>query len=184
MEDWIFENPNSVTICGGIRKVEGWIGRQIKVPSGIIDLLGYCRSETLLWPVVIELKNTEFTQASILQVCRYSYDITKICDEYMNMELIRTGDRDNIKIWSNPVKIVIAKGQPSSQIQFEADSVDVLLKNFEVAYTGKVSGSYYFNEEYQEKEKSIILNLLNTGIFDTSKYAKEPEKISSGAENG
>lgn len=69
LENYLIENPPQ----GEYMTIKGWIGRQVRVPSGIIDLLGY--GDGCVW--VIELK-LEFCREAIPQVCRYAADIERI----------------------------------------------------------------------------------------------------------
>lgn len=126
IEDWLWENPGAIQFEG--MKIEGWLGRQVSVPSGVIDLLGYCDAidYSELHPIVVELKNTEFTQAAILQVCRYAADID---------EAVR-----HVPEWCETIRVVIAKGTPSDQLIYEANAVDVKLRSFEVNYAISISG--------------------------------------------
>lgn len=132
IENWLWDNPNELTI-GTFHNVTGWIGRQIKVPSGIIDLLGYYINDEIAWPVVVEIKNTQFTQSSILQVCRYAYDIENVIDYSKNFE--------NKMNWSHVSKIVVALGNPGRQLLYEAESVQVVLHSFNIDCTFSISGA-------------------------------------------
>ena len=145
IEDWLWENPGAIKIDGV--KIEGWLGRQVAVPSGVIDLLGYGdHSEySALQPIIIELKNTEFTQAAILQVCRYAADIDAAVS--------------SMEAWFVPIKIVVAKGTPSDQLLYEASAVDVKLCSFEVNYAISISGWWGWKNEVikrnEEKNKQL-----------------------------
>lgn len=164
IEDWLWENPT--TLFEGVK----WLGRQIVVPSGIIDLLGYFNDSDCdcLRPIVIELKNTEFTQASILQVCRYAADINSAID--------------SLPGWDNEVaKVVIAKGAPSAQLLYEADAVDVSLCTFNVEYSISVSNMWGWKDEAikrdEEKNKQLGIAMFLSITQSKQKHEVPPDLI-------
>ena len=158
IEDWLYENPEKLRFGWGIsHNVKEWIGRQIIVPSGIIDLLGIFTSHNRTGFVVVEIKNTEFTQSSILQVCRYASDIQCIALDYS----VETNDR----FFDDVYKGVVAKGEPSNQLMFEANSVNVQLLNFYVNYEMVFDEGYEFTSEFKKENKNIIDNLKYSKDF-------------------
>ena len=158
IEDWLYENPEKLRFGWGIsHNVKEWIGRQIIVPSGIIDLLGIFTSHNRTGFVVVEIKNTEFTQSSILQVCRYASDIQCIALDYS----VETNDR----FFDDVYKVVVAKGEPSNQLMFEANSVNVQLLNFYVNYEMVFDEGYEFTSEFKKENKNIIDNLKYSKDF-------------------
>jgi hypothetical protein len=158
IEDWLYENPDKLRFGWGIsHNVKEWVGRQVKVPSGIIDLLGIFTSSNRTGFVIVEIKNTEFTQSSILQVCRYASDIQNIALDYS----IETNDR----FFDDVCKVVVAKGKPSNQLMFEANSVNVQLVNFFVNYEMFFDEGYEFTSEFKKENKNIIDNLKESKDF-------------------
>ena len=83
LEDYIFNHPDCIKTYSGNNV--NWIARQLRVPSGIIDLLGYMLADGgRPWPVVAELKSVPLTSGAIAQVCRYAgniYDILLLHDQ-------------------------------------------------------------------------------------------------------
>lgn len=149
IEDYLFENPSDVHLAAW--SITEWIGRQIRVPSGIIDLFGFIKIDTRLVPVVVEVKNTEFTQASILQVCRYGADIQSALE--------RVCFEENSE-WSDHIfKIVVAKGSPSPQVLIEAESVNVYLLSFCVDYSISTVGGWSLGVGYYKKYSDGIKQL-------------------------
>jgi len=73
IEQWLWENPGAVQIdiWGSQDCVDVWIGRQVAVPSGVIDLLGRTADGTI---VVVEVKNTQIQSGALTQVRRYTFD--------------------------------------------------------------------------------------------------------------
>lgn len=167
IEDWLLENPHEIKICYSEYNIEAWIGRQVKVPSGVIDLIGYINGPKNLWPVIVEIKNSEFTQASILQVCRYAADIQSALN---NVSYEENNE------WSDEViKIVIAKGTPTSQIQFEADAVNVRLMSFYAQYSLKLEGEWSWNKEFRN-QRSIEIDELAQKYFRPKKDLQKAEQ--------
>lgn len=119
LEDWLYKNPSAIGISQ-------WIGRQIDLPSGRLDLIGINSSGCV---VVVELKAVPIDSSAILQCCRYAKDIAHI--------------------WgSEPDKVVIGVGQPPSVIQHEADSVDVEL--ISVGFEFSFEGPWRFTEQAEQ----------------------------------
>lgn len=78
IEDYLFDNPNQVEIVKhrfGQQRVEKWIARQFRVPSGILDLLGITSKGK---PVVVEVKLGAIDAKALAQVSRYAEDIGNI----------------------------------------------------------------------------------------------------------
>lgn len=75
IEDYLFDNPESVSfyfIKEYPFRVARWIGRQVSVPSGIIDLFGITEQGA---PVVVEVKLGAIDGKAIAQCARYAEDL-------------------------------------------------------------------------------------------------------------
>lgn len=70
IEDFLWEHPGEVQfVQDGVRHmVTAWIGRQYKVYTGVIDLLGWTDTGNL---AVVEVKNVPISASAITQVLRY-----------------------------------------------------------------------------------------------------------------
>lgn len=170
IEDWLFENPKSLSFgYRGWYQMNKWLGRQVKVPSGIIDLLGVVKHDDRYGLVVVEIKNTQHTQSSLLQVSRYAGDITKIAQD-LNY-------KTNEMVFDTVLKVVVGIGQPTNQLQFEADSIEVYLVSFEVNYELSVSGSWNFDEAFRNKNSIEIDNLSNDAMFKNIIESDVPKSI-------
>jgi hypothetical protein len=145
IEDWLYENPQSL----GVRK---WIGRQFHVPSGIIDLLGVNEYN---YPVVVEVKNVEIDADAILQVCRYAKDIQGIVSE-------KTNDGPFFYV----TKIVVGRGGISSELQYEANAVNVAVMSFQVELSLSVSGPWRFTQEKMVSDYEMLLKILDNPAMD------------------
>ena len=126
LEDFLFENPRELG-------VSEWIGRQVKVPSGIIDLLGKDRN---LGVVVVELK-VEFDKSALLQVCRYAADIERA------MKLRCTAGDEDIFVF----KAVVASGKIDNQLFFEAQALGVQL--YQVRPHFRIGSQVDWTDEYK-----------------------------------
>lgn len=170
IEDWLWKNPDKLTFGPDRKyKVDRWIGRQIIVPSGIIDLLGICKFSGWTIFVLVEIKNVDFSQSAILQICRYAADIREIAEDLSY--------NDNIKFNENIIKIIVGKGQPNSQLLFEANAVDVQLINFYVNYEISISDQWVFSDDEIDRQKKIIDKFKNNKEILNLQEADVPEEI-------
>jgi hypothetical protein len=161
IEEWLYQNPGSIHTSWG--KLTKWIARQYIIPSGRIDLLGMMEHETFSHLVVVEVKNTEFTTDALCQVVRYAGDIKDI--------------QCSLTDWQNEFvqKILIAKGQPSNEIQFAADAMDVDLYSFDVHYSLAISGAWGWQQETRETHRKTKEELSHDKIFSFLKPQSEVE---------
>lgn len=75
IEDYLFDNPGEVSFYFLKEypfRIARWIGRQVSVPSGIIDLLGITEQGA---PVVVEVKLGAIDGKAIAQCARYAEDL-------------------------------------------------------------------------------------------------------------
>ena len=148
IEEWLWENPTEVPCHGG--NVKKWLARQYHVPSGIIDLLGMTEDGELC---VVEVKNTEINADAMTQVSRYAMDLTIAAIPW----------KDTYEV---PVhKTVVFKGGVNSEIQFEADALDICLVSFYVELELTIKGPWTWTKDHYEKLKSAYLEISNNEIF-------------------
>lgn len=123
IEEYLYRNPAAVpgSWMSG-QRVDRWLARQLRVPSGIIDLLGMCSGyrETL---VVVEVKNVDVTPSALTQVCRYAADISGIGYHALNGRV----DGDS---WD--VHKVVVGPSIDDQVFIEASAVGVQFVKFDV----------------------------------------------------
>ncbi len=165
LEEYIYANPQLVTMPFSESPVDEWIGRQFHVPSGIIDLLGVTGNKCL---VVVELKNTQFASNHITQVCRYAKDIEEIA-HYSNIAN------------ETPYKLLIGTYEPSSEIITEAKAVDTYIKTIDVEYSMKIGGIWRFSQEHEEErfEKLIEISKMNEFVSLASQNDAEESEVES-----
>jgi len=168
IEDWLYENPTKLDL-GFNRSIKKWIGRQVQVPSGRIDLLGIYEFSGHTALVVVEIKNVEFSQSAILQVCRYAFDLESISSDYS----YRTENRISDQV----IKIVIARGTPSNQLLQEAESVNVRLMSFDVSFELSISGEWAFNRDVYKQNKEQLDKIAESNIFTQLLDDEVPENI-------
>ena len=150
IEDWLYENPNSLNVCGRWT-VDKWIGRQYKVPSGIIDLLGVAKAKYGDGYVyfVVEVKNVDVTPDALTQVCRYSQDIRRI--------LFEAAESSGLEYWKTDFepsifKIVIAPIESlDSKVMFEASALNVIVISCEANLTIKIGGHFHWTDEKRKQ---------------------------------
>lgn len=132
LEDWLYEEPDALGLDG-----LGWIGRQVTVESGIIDLIGIIEADCPYIKdtvVIVELKAVPLTGDAILQVCRYAIDVRMVF-----------GGLCHIK------KIVISVGDIPDKLQMSADECQVELRSVRPHFT--ISGCWDWRHEFIEKRR-------------------------------
>lgn len=139
IEEFLWKNPESLFDSARNPFVKSWLGRQVALPSGIADLVGVNRVNSL---VVVEVKNTPITSEALAQVCRYSYDLENIESHLFDYTETRP-------VW----KIVVGSGKHENKIQFEADALSIILITFDVRLTLDLSGPYHWSREFGEELK-------------------------------
>lgn len=80
VEEWLYRNPAMFEKGAGdfFRDFE-WVGRQLRIPAGIIDLLG-CYTNPLGHNglLVVEVKRGRIEESAITQVCRYAESLDEV----------------------------------------------------------------------------------------------------------
>lgn len=143
IEDYLFGNPGDIDI-GGHGNVEKWIKRQMKVPSGIIDLLGVTNDRTI---VVVEVKNVPIDSSALAQVSRYALDVRCIKDYIFT----RLGETDWV-INPHIVKVVVGKSI-DHRVMLEAESMGVHVITFEVNLSINASRVAWPDTYIDERER-------------------------------
>ncbi len=130
MEDYLYNNPRIVNLPG-LGSVKEWIGRQITVASGVIDLVGIFEDGRV---IVVELKNRDIVSQDLCQVTRYASDIDQILS--------------NCDSLYRAITVIIFKGEeiPNS-VLMESTALCISLMSFKVMLTGFVSGPWHFTKE-------------------------------------
>jgi len=145
LEDFIFKCPNILSGHEeGLFKVKKWIGRQYRVPSGIIDLLAINEYGHVL---IIELKNVPFDASHLTQLSRYASDI----DEAYSYE-----DTPTPII----IKLLVGIKEPPLKLLTEANSLGIHIKTFEFNTEIRVSNRWVLNDEYYNKRDTCLKNLF------------------------
>lgn len=129
-----------------------WLGRQVSVASGIIDLLGVEYGHPPHAPFsfynffVIELKAVPLTSKHIAQVCRYGADVESVFPwELHGMCCTR--------------KVLIGPSGITDQLIYEADAMDVELYTF-------TSGMEFHGPHYIDPDRSEYGRNVNTAMFN------------------
>lgn len=158
LEDYLFGHPEALRTFSG-NKVSGWIARQFRVPSGIIDLLGYVKvGENRNWPVVVELKSVPMTASALTQVCRYSRDVYNV--------LVQRNDYYVQYPETIIYKMVIAPSEgPSNELIYEANALNVSLYTFEPKFDLKIGGPWRFTREKNEDDRNTIGEISRNPLF-------------------
>lgn len=169
IEEYLYRNPGAVPgswVSG--HRVDRWLARQFRVPSGIIDLLGMCAGyrETL---VVVEVKNVDITPDALTQVCRYAADITSIGHHALD-------GRVNGNSW-NVHKVVVGPNI-DNQVFVEASAVGVQFVKFDVRLS-LGTRAIGWNDDYvdgvEEKYKKLSGNEVFSPFIEAAVLRSEAE---------
>lgn len=170
LEDWFFKNPNMFAettdcACGDFY----WVGRQIQVPSGIIDLLGICGCRSHYPTVyVVELKAEKLRSSAIGQVVRYSHDIG---------QAMEVAAEDGIYLLS---KWCIGVGRIDDAVQYEANAVGVSLITVEPTFA--VRGPWGWTETRESEDEKQTTHLGKSLIEHVKNVCVPMEKMRLMAE--
>ncbi len=147
LENWLWENVDELQSFD----IEYWLSRQYKVPSGIIDLLGVTGEGNI---VIVELKNHVPDASALTQVSRYAKDIERILHARgmftVSIYKIVMGVFDNIP----------------SQLQFEANALDVFIQSMHIEFEIKINGVWAWTEDHSDKLSEEYQRLAKDVIFD------------------
>jgi hypothetical protein len=171
LESYLFENPRLVELPYSQEPIKEWFGRQLQVPSGIIDLAGITESNNI---AVVELKNSEFKSSHITQVCRYASDI----EQAMNI----AGLIEEPFVY----KLLIGTYEPDTQIIKEADSVNVSIFTISVEYDLKIGGRWHFSDKYENECREKLSKIaqmdpfVKLAVISQAKFAAEAEDKKNG----
>lgn len=138
LEDWLYANPEAIG-------VEEWIGRQLLLPSGILDLVGITDVDCPGYLLLVELKSVPLKSSAITQVCRYAADLEKLPG------VVEVS------------KLCIGTGQVSDELLYAAQAVDVELRSVEPSFS--VSGSWSFTDAKRERDRLIRKKLACENLW-------------------
>lgn len=155
IEDWLWENPGAVTVrdYAGPVRIFKWIGRQVTVPSGIIDLLGI----TEHWQIaVVEVKNVELRAEALTQVKRYAFDVEHI---------IRLANLSIESVYETPDVLTAVVG-PSfeDKIFREAEALDIVIVAFHVNLSLD-TGTRQYTDQFHDDRSAQWADIARTETF-------------------
>lgn len=178
IENWLWENQPSY--------ITKWLGRQVKLPSGIADLIGIHKDGDI---AVIELKNIEIDSAALTQVCRYAKDMENIMDRFCCTHYTEEYMYEHGMLGQTIIqKYVIGKGIPSDKVIFEANALDVNVGFFSVDYSIKLSGVVFTDEKMNEIDQEIIFvansELMNEFLLTNIVQTASEANVNADNNNG
>jgi hypothetical protein len=137
IEEYFFHHPEKISFPWSEEPgITEWIGRQYRVSSGIIDLLGMNKFGGV---AVVELKNVPLESKHLAQVARYAQDIEDAC----------TFNGLYLPVW----RILIGRDWRDSHFLEEADAIGVSVMTFEYTVTMKThSGWRYVGEAKKTRD--------------------------------
>lgn len=151
IEEWIYCNPDRLRLG-----IEGWIGRQYVLPSGIADLIDYTDDPLA---VVIEVKNVPLNKAALAQVSRYAADVA---------EIVSWKDRycDWTGTGSPFVRKVLFGPSIDRQTQLEADAMGIEVMLFEPALAMVISSPMDADRVYRQVKLSRMADQEEWRVFN------------------
>ena len=157
IEDYLYRHPRDVRNWG--YTVQKWIAKQYRVPSGVIDLLGFAKAnyteEEIFNPLVLEVKNDSIKSKDLAQVCRYAYDIDQIMMT-----------RDFSYEQGNTQKMLIGIGCPDDRVLYEADSMNISIISISCNPVPIVSGSWRWKDERRKDVSDALRRAAFSNLFD------------------
>ena len=152
IEDWLWANPEAISIGSGLN-VDYWMHRQLRLPSGILDLLGACHTDDHAYMVVVEVKNTPIKPDALTQVTRYAHDLGFMIRNNPNWEY-----EHELENWSI-ARVVV--GQECDDRTFaEAAAMGIEVLQFKVNLSLSFSG-WSWKDEYTAKRIRDLEELAN-----------------------
>lgn len=134
IEDYLYDNPGVVRNRQGI-PIKQWIGRQFRVPSGIIDLLGVTKGGIL---AIVEVKLGAIDAGALTQVSRYASDISMVLvsldlghDVFYDVDRICVGNRIDSKTSLEASALNIGVNVFSIEISLHTNLIDHTIETFE-----------------------------------------------------
>lgn len=170
IENYLWEHPDEIgynSRSGPGAYVTHWIGRQIEVPSGIIDLLGVLSTGQ---PVVVEVKNVPLEGRAVAQVVRYTHDIYCTVSSRYN------------KCAGDTVKSILIGTSIDNKTTHECIASKVIPMVFSSTMSLEIT-QIEFNREYEGQIWDKRYSLSKSPIFSVldSFYAK-PERLNVPSE--
>lgn len=146
IEDWLYENPYSLQL--GRWTTIGWLARQLRLPSGIADLVGVIemnidvngdRPRSIS---VVEVKNVPITSDALGQVVRYAEDVREVMD--------RVKIDDSLKLHPDPARIVVGP-QIDDQTFAESRAQAISVITFETQLRLNLGGELGWKKSKKER---------------------------------
>jgi hypothetical protein len=168
IEQWLWENPHSAWCLVG--RVEKWLKRQYRLPSGIADLIGVTDTGSL---VVVEVKNVDIDASALTQVCRYAFDL-----KYIHTLVIRDIIPDDMPE-PDVYKVVIGRSV-DTQTMREAEALDIQVICFQVNLSLDTISAAWRNE-FREDRRAVYDDLSRDETWEiVAAQAVESWKMMSG----
>ena len=166
IENWLYEHPEALN-------VDQWIGKQLIMPSGRLDLLGIRYDDEFdaaYELVIVELKKEGATAESFTQICRYAKDIEIILERINGW-----GYCTDIK------KLIISNNysELSTKILFEAKALDIDIMGYRTKIEFEISGKWNWTETYADKLDKHYEELSNSDTFNILRKLNDEGALSN-----
>lgn len=148
LEDWLIDDPGAFAKAVGLSvELFFWIGQQVRVPSGVIDLLG-CNvvSCDRMMYVVVELKVEPIRSGAIGQVVRYASDVDKIA------RIVKDGNNQFRNVEYKVLKYCVGTGLVADGVQYESDACGVSILTVQPSF--QLAGPWRWNENRRNIDAS------------------------------
>jgi len=171
IEDYLYGDPQAIRFAH--LYVSHWTGRQVTVPSGIIDLIGVVSNgKNAMGPAVVEIKNVDVDVHALAQVSRYARDI--------EIMLILA------RVFAPVYKIIVAP-HISDQRFCEAAALDISVVTFETTMSANFSNVEWTSdyvtrrqEQYNTiSQKLPVASLIELFSGDADDQENQETEVSS-----
>ena len=153
IEEYLWDHPDALSPY-----VDRWYARQLRVPSGRIDLIGVTHAKR---PVVVEVKKEAITADALAQVCRYSQDIDEAVG-YLWDKYSLLGDFEPTR--PRVLRVVVGRALTDSHLLRAAEGMRVAIFTFEPSLYLNI-GQQRWTPEFANERHSAVRELSAHELF-------------------
>lgn len=144
VEEYLYNHPDLAS--PDHMPIKRWLGRQLHLPTGIIDLIGIAEFSGKTFPIIIEVKNVDIKAEAITQVSRYRKEIVDALNRLYDFS-------DNVYC----AAAIVSTGKIDGKEYFSAKALDIHIIQLDLGF-GTVEA---IEVDYTEEQKLEILEQEN-----------------------
>lgn len=153
IEDYLWDNPGALDCTLAPFGVSQWVERQMRLPSGIADLVGICNyrgSNEFPSPIVVELKLNQINSDALTKVSRYAADIEEILDSMVDWPTREYARVSKMVIGSQISNTVFAEAQ--------ALGISVLTYSHSFSFGGRIGWTHEYLTQKRETKRVAAMS--------------------------